>query len=78
MVAFSFALLSWFASAVCAVDRTVDRALDIELGTAPTGLDKLKLLPRNSDWTYDYFAQEMHAHDPGSVVNANAATFPTE
>ncbi|KAM0327418.1 hypothetical protein ACHAQA_005704 [Verticillium albo-atrum] len=59
-----------------AIDHSVDPALVSRLKSSPTELDKIKLLPQDSDWTFDYFASSMHSYSPGGVVNANAATFP--
>ncbi|KZF20129.1 spherulin-1A [Xylona heveae TC161] len=63
-------------TAVRAVDKTIDPALVAQLKTAATQLDRLNLLPENSDWLFDYSAQPSFTFSPGSVVNANAATFP--
>lgn len=59
-----------------AVDRTKDAKLVGSLKTSATELDKMALLPKDSDWTFDYFDHEYHTYSPGGVVNANAATFP--
>lgn len=47
-----------------------------QLKAAATNLDRLALLPNDSDWLFDFNAQEIFTFSPGSVVNANAATFP--
>ncbi|KAM0276176.1 hypothetical protein ACHAQH_007028 [Verticillium albo-atrum] len=72
-VIFLSGLLVGLASAV---DQSVDPALVSRLKSSPTELDKIKLLPQDSDWTFDYFASSFHDYAPGGVVNANAATFP--
>ena len=51
-------------------------ALVGQLKTAATQLDRLNLLPEDSDWLFDFTAQPKYTFSPGSVVNANAATFP--
>lgn len=61
---------------VSAVDQTRDPALDASLKEAATNLDRQALLPNDSDWTFDFNAQPGYTYSPGSVVNANAATFP--
>jgi len=63
-------------NAVYAVDVTVNLALDASLKTAATQLDRLALLPSNSDWLFDFTAQPSYTNSPGIVVNADAATFP--
>jgi mannose-6-phosphate isomerase-like protein (cupin superfamily) len=71
-------LLIIFAAFACvlAVDITVNPALDASLFTAATQLDRLKLLSSDKDWVFDFTAQPSYTYSPGSVVNANAATFP--
>jgi mannose-6-phosphate isomerase-like protein (cupin superfamily) len=64
------------ASTVHAVDKTVNPALDAKLKTDATQLDRLSDLPKDSDWLFDFRAQPGYTYSPGSVVNANAATFP--
>jgi hypothetical protein len=63
-------------STIHAVDKTVNPALDASLKTAATQLDRLALLSSDSDWLFDFTAQPSYTYSPGSVVNANAATFP--
>lgn len=60
-----------------AVDKTVNPGLNARLKTAATTLDKHAILDTNEAWTYDFnAAQPEDAFKPGSVKNANAATFP--
>jgi hypothetical protein len=61
---------------VGAIDVTENPSLDASLFTAPTQLDRLKQLPSDSDWIFDFTAQPSYTYSPGSVVNANTATFP--
>jgi hypothetical protein len=76
MKAITIIKLAVLCSTVHAVDKTVNPSLDAALKTAATQLDRLALLPSNSDWTFDFTAQPGYTYSPGSVVNANAATFP--
>ncbi|OLN94110.1 Spherulin-1A 3 [Colletotrichum chlorophyti] len=70
-------LLSWLLAATTeATDDTLYPDLVRSLRTSPTELDKLTILPEDEDWTFNYFAHHFHTHNPGGVVNANAATFP--
>jgi hypothetical protein len=64
------------ASSAYAVDVTANPALDAKLKTDATQLDRLSDLPKDSDWLFDFRAQPSYTYSPGSVVNANAATFP--
>ncbi|KAF2742713.1 RmlC-like cupin [Sporormia fimetaria CBS 119925] len=47
-----------------------------QLRLAPTNLDRLSLLPKSKDWTFKFDEQDNYTWLPGSVVNANAASFP--
>jgi quercetin dioxygenase-like cupin family protein len=68
--------LAALSCTVYATDKTVNPALDSSLKTAATQLDRLALLSSDSDWIFDFTAQPSYTYHPGSVVNANAATFP--
>ncbi|KAL2063184.1 hypothetical protein VTL71DRAFT_6256 [Oculimacula yallundae] len=59
-----------------AIDATSNPQLIASLKGSATQLDRLKLLSSDSDWLFDFKAQENYTYSPGSVVNANAATFP--
>ena len=61
---------------VYAVDKDVDPTLVAKLRMANTNLDRMKLLPNNDDWLFDFTKQDKYTFTPGGVVNANAATFP--
>ncbi|KAH7323450.1 RmlC-like cupin domain-containing protein [Rhexocercosporidium sp. MPI-PUGE-AT-0058] len=63
-------------TAANAVDTTVNPQLVASLKGSATQLDRLKLLSSDSDWLFDFKAQESYTYTPGSVVNANVATFP--
>lgn len=54
--------------------KTVNPELVAKLKTAATQLDRLNLLPDNSDWVFDFNAQPDYTFNPGSVVNANVST----
>ncbi|KKY26287.1 putative spherulin-1A [Phaeomoniella chlamydospora] len=64
------------ASVALAVDVDVNPDLVAKLKMANTALDRLKLLPKDSDWLFDFTTQAKYTFSPGGVVNANAATFP--
>jgi len=70
------AVLQLLSLSVLAVDKTVNPILDGLLKNAPTRLDRGALLPKDSDYLFDFRAQKGYTYSPGSVVNANAATFP--
>lgn len=69
-------LLPILLTPVHAVDVTRDPTLNTALLTAATALDRQALLATDSQWTFDFHAQPNYSYTPGSVVNANAATFP--
>lgn len=69
-------LVASFGLEVAAVDKDVNAEKDADLKNAPTFQDRMKLLPDDSDWVYDYTTNPLYTWSPGSVVNANAATFP--
>ena len=66
-------LSTLFLSRVSAIDQTVHPDLVAKLKTAATQLDRLNLLPDNSDWLFDFNAQKSYTFNPGSVVNANVS-----
>jgi hypothetical protein len=68
-----FAVCYLFTS-VLAVDRTINPDLDAKLNLAATNLDRYAILSNPSDWVFDF--KPKTTFHPGSVVNANAATFP--
>ncbi|KAK1976595.1 spherulin-1A [Colletotrichum cereale] len=83
MIAFSMTARCLFLLLPClyatetdATDDTLHPELVRSLRTSPTELDKLKTLPNDEGWTFNYFAHQYHTHNPGGVVNANATTFP--
>lgn len=65
-----------FGTQVSAVDKTSNPSLDAQIKESATFLDREALLPEDSDWIYDFNKNPLYSWTPGSVVNANAATFP--
>ncbi|KAF4536324.1 uncharacterized protein LTHEOB_2085 [Lasiodiplodia theobromae] len=61
---------------VAAVDQVVNAQLVEATAQAPTRLERLKLYPADNDTVFDFYAQPGYGWVPGSVVNANTATFP--
>jgi len=66
-------LFGVLSTRVSAIDQTVDPELVAKLKTAATQLDRLNLLPDNSDWLFDFNAQPNYTYSPGSFVNANVS-----
>lgn len=72
-----------FASVVCLM-ATTPRAIDIvtnpevvaHLKTTNTHLDRIALFPNQTDRVYESTIDPLHTWTPGSVCNANTATFP--
>ncbi|KAF2195207.1 spherulin-1A [Zopfia rhizophila CBS 207.26] len=60
-----FACLAIFISHTLAIDKTVNPELNAKLKLVATNLDRHNVLAKDGGWEF-----------PGSVVNANAATFP--
>ncbi|KAH7363463.1 spherulin-1A [Plectosphaerella cucumerina] len=67
--------LSLLATSVMATDVARDPELVADIKTAPSALDALKLVQDN--FTFDFTTHEYYSYEPGGVVNANAATWPT-
>ena len=72
----SFLICAVIASVALAIDVDANPSLVAKLRMANTNLDRMKLLPSDSDWLFDFTKQEKYTFSPGGVVNANAATFP--
>ena len=64
------------AGVALGVDKDVDPDLVTKLKMANTNLDRMNLLPKDSDWFFDFTKQDKYTFAPGGVINANAATFP--
>lgn len=60
---------------ISAVDKTVDPKLVANLKMAATMGDRLKMLS-DEQLLYNFSANPMYSWEPGSVCNANAATWP--
>lgn len=71
-----FIILAVIASVALAVDKDKDPALVAKLRAVNTNLDRLALLPKDEDWSFDFTKQVNYTFSPGGVINANAATFP--
>ncbi|OQV11163.1 hypothetical protein CLAIMM_15043 [Cladophialophora immunda] len=71
-----FLALVAVASVAWAVDTDKNPDLVAKLRVANTNLDRMKLLPNDTDWFFDFTKQDKYTFSPGGVVNANAATFP--
>ncbi|KAF2687835.1 hypothetical protein K458DRAFT_360575 [Lentithecium fluviatile CBS 122367] len=62
---------------IIAIDKTANPDLSARLKLTTTTYDRLHVLDNDEAWTYDFTgAQPIDAFKPGSVKNANAATFP--
>ena len=72
-----FSLVGFVLQPALAIDQDVDPALVANLKAANTALDRMKLLPSDSDWLFDFTKQSKYSWTPGGVINADAATFPT-
>lgn len=59
-----------------AVDKVADAKKDADLKLAATALERMNILSEDSDWVYDFNTNPLYSWAPGSVLNANAATFP--
>ena len=71
-----FVVFAVVASVALAMDVDKNPELVSKLRLANTNLDRMKLLPKDSDWFFDFTKQDKYTFAPGGVVNANAATFP--
>jgi hypothetical protein len=65
------------APLTAAVDKTRNPDLNARLKLAATTYDRHHVLDSDEAWTYEFTtAEPIDAFKPGSVKNANAATFP--
>lgn len=67
--------LSLLATSVLATDVARDPELVANIKTAPSALDALNLV--HDDFVFDFTTHEYYSYEPGGVVNANAANWPT-
>jgi len=76
----SLSLLSIVALGLASVARAVDADTNADLVAklkmADTNIDRMNLLPNDTDWLFDFTQQAKYTFSPGGVINANAATFP--
>lgn len=72
----TFIIAAIIASVAIATDVDANPSLVAKLKLANTNLDRMNLLPKDSDWLFDFTKQEKYTFAPGGVINANAATFP--
>lgn len=72
----SFVVAAILAGVALGVDNDVNSDLVAKLRMANTNLDRMKLLPKDEDWFFDFTKQDKYTFAPGGVINANAATFP--
>lgn len=72
----SFVVAAVLGGVALAIDNDVNPDLVQKLRMANTNLDRMKLLPDDSDWFFDFTKQDKYTFSPGGVINANAATFP--
>ncbi|KAK5003262.1 hypothetical protein LTR28_010384 [Elasticomyces elasticus] len=61
-------LVAAFASNVVAIDVTRDPAKVAALKNAASQLDRLALLPDDSDWLFDFTEQKYYTFAPGGVI----------
>ncbi|KAF2477802.1 RmlC-like cupin [Lindgomyces ingoldianus] len=70
--------LALLIASTTAVDQTVNPGLNAKLKTEATEIDKHNNdLNTDDAWIFDFNERPNYTFKPGSVVNANAATFPT-
>jgi hypothetical protein len=61
----SFLVCAVIASVAIAIDVDADPSLVAKLKMANTNLDRMKLLPKDSDWLFDFTKQEKYTFAPG-------------
>jgi oxalate decarboxylase/phosphoglucose isomerase-like protein (cupin superfamily) len=67
-------LLSLIGSASAA--KALMPNINAKLKLAATNYDRHTILAKDSDWYYDFFNHTDYDSEVGSVINADAATFP--
>lgn len=72
----SFLVAAIVGGVALAADNKPDADLVAKLRMANTNLDRMALLPKDSDWFFDFTKSEKYTFSPGGVINANAASFP--
>lgn len=61
----SFVVCAVIASVAIAIDVDADPNLVAKLRMANTNLDRMNLLPKDSDWLFDFTKQEKYTFAPG-------------
>jgi hypothetical protein len=61
----SFLVCAVIASVAIAIDVDANPSLVAKLRMANTNLDRMKLLPNNDDWLFDFTKQEKYTFSPG-------------
>lgn len=56
--------------------KSLNPNLNAMLKMAATNVDRHALLPKDSDWYYDFFNSTNYDNPIGAVITADAATFP--
>ena len=72
----SLATLLLLPICITAIDQDANPNLVAKIKTANTWLDVAALLPNDSYWFYDHTQNSKYSFEPGSVTNADCATFP--
>lgn len=72
----SFVVATIVASVASAADTGINTNLVQQLKVATTNMDRMNLLPKSSDWFFDFTKSNKYTFSPGGVVYADAATFP--
>jgi hypothetical protein len=65
----SFLVCAVIASVAIAIDVDANPSLVAKLRMANTNLDRMKLLPKDSDWLFDFTKQEKYTFAPGGEQN---------
>lgn len=71
----SFVVAAIIATLASAAGTGTNTDLVQKLKMAITNMDKLNLLPKDSDWFFDFTKSDDYTFSPGGVVYADAATF---
>ncbi|KAK5311899.1 hypothetical protein LTR93_011539 [Exophiala xenobiotica] len=64
VLGFGFIVVAVLASLALAVDNDKDPGLVAKLRLAYTNLDRLKLLPKDEDWVFDFTKQDKYTFSP--------------
>lgn len=72
----AFVVATTIASVASAADNGINTNLVQQLKVATTNMDRMDLLPKSSDWFFDFTKSDKYTFSPGGVAYAEAATFP--